>query len=182
MALSFPLAEVRQPPPPGDRIQAAGSATYENTLPLTLHILVHLDGLRSVFYSLRRHYAATSVKTDRRYSKDNSLHPKRSCAGQRNINRSRDGDRRGHARRPHRGVQQPRRAYAIMEQAHHDHTSVNYLSGACICRIDSEAYADKPRQVTTYICVIFRLYTRFRIVKSPGWDDLFVVLVLVCGR
>ncbi|KAH8651126.1 hypothetical protein BX600DRAFT_516720 [Xylariales sp. PMI_506] len=30
-------------------------------------------------------------------------------------------------------------------------------------------------------CVIFRLYTRFRIIRSPGWDDLVVVLVLICN-
>ncbi|KAH8648540.1 hypothetical protein BX600DRAFT_116200 [Xylariales sp. PMI_506] len=35
--------------------------------------------------------------------------------------------------------------------------------------------------VLSYFCVIFRLYTRFCIVKSPGWDDLFVVLVLLSG-
>ncbi|KAK9775531.1 hypothetical protein AB5N19_08694 [Seiridium cardinale] len=35
--------------------------------------------------------------------------------------------------------------------------------------------------VVTWICVIFRIYTRFRILYSPGWDDLFVVLTLLSG-
>ncbi|KAI0130455.1 hypothetical protein BJ170DRAFT_315599 [Xylariales sp. AK1849] len=35
--------------------------------------------------------------------------------------------------------------------------------------------------VLAYICVILRLYTRFRVIYSPGWDDLFVVLVLLLG-
>lgn len=26
---------------------------------------------------------------------------------------------------------------------------------------------------------MFRLYTRFIIIKSPGWDDLFIVLALL---
>ncbi|KAK4164754.1 hypothetical protein QBC43DRAFT_210098 [Cladorrhinum sp. PSN259] len=30
--------------------------------------------------------------------------------------------------------------------------------------------------VLAWICVAFRLFTRYRIVKAPGWDDLFVVL------
>ncbi|KAK8023573.1 hypothetical protein PG993_011639 [Apiospora rasikravindrae] len=33
----------------------------------------------------------------------------------------------------------------------------------------------------TWGCVCFRLYTRFFIMYSPGWDDLFVVLVLLSG-
>lgn len=31
-------------------------------------------------------------------------------------------------------------------------------------------------QLLTWICVLFRLYTRFIIIKMPWWDDLFVVL------
>lgn len=31
-------------------------------------------------------------------------------------------------------------------------------------------------QLLTWICVLFRLYTRFFIIKMPWWDDLFVVL------
>lgn len=31
-------------------------------------------------------------------------------------------------------------------------------------------------QLLTWICVLFRLYTRFVIIKMPWWDDLFVVL------
>jgi hypothetical protein len=27
--------------------------------------------------------------------------------------------------------------------------------------------------------VVFRLYVRFRVVRLPGWDDLFVILYLV---
>lgn len=34
-------------------------------------------------------------------------------------------------------------------------------------------------QILTIICVIFRLYTRFYIMRSPWWDDLFVALSLV---
>ncbi|KAK3361802.1 hypothetical protein B0T24DRAFT_96075 [Lasiosphaeria ovina] len=30
-----------------------------------------------------------------------------------------------------------------------------------------------------WICVSIRLYTRFRVIKSPGWDDLFVFLSLM---
>ncbi|KAK3368024.1 hypothetical protein B0H63DRAFT_442776 [Podospora didyma] len=33
--------------------------------------------------------------------------------------------------------------------------------------------------VLSYLCVAFRLWTRFAIVKSAGWDDLFVVLSLM---
>ncbi|KAK8070425.1 hypothetical protein PG997_010628 [Apiospora hydei] len=33
----------------------------------------------------------------------------------------------------------------------------------------------------TWGCVCFRLYTRFFIMYSPGWDDLFVALVLLSG-
>ncbi|KAK8074301.1 hypothetical protein PG994_005200 [Apiospora phragmitis] len=33
----------------------------------------------------------------------------------------------------------------------------------------------------TWACVIFRIYTRFFIMYSPGWDDVFVVLVLLSG-
>lgn len=33
--------------------------------------------------------------------------------------------------------------------------------------------------VVTWACVLFRMYTRFRIIYSPGWDDLFVSLLLV---
>lgn len=31
-------------------------------------------------------------------------------------------------------------------------------------------------QLLTWMCVLFRLYTRFIIIKMPWWDDLFVVL------
>ena len=34
-------------------------------------------------------------------------------------------------------------------------------------------------QILTVICVVFRLYTRFLIMRSPWWDDLFVALSLV---
>lgn len=34
-------------------------------------------------------------------------------------------------------------------------------------------------QVLKWICALLRLYTRFFIIKSPWWDDLFVVLALV---
>ncbi|KAJ0107968.1 hypothetical protein J7T55_008104 [Diaporthe amygdali] len=34
-------------------------------------------------------------------------------------------------------------------------------------------------QILTTICVIFRLYTRFFIMRSPWWDDLFVALSLL---
>jgi len=34
-------------------------------------------------------------------------------------------------------------------------------------------------QSLSAISVLFRLYVRFRIVKAPGWDDLFVGLFLV---
>lgn len=35
------------------------------------------------------------------------------------------------------------------------------------------------RQTITWGCVGFRMYTRFFIMYSPGWDDFFVMLVLV---
>jgi len=31
----------------------------------------------------------------------------------------------------------------------------------------------------SWICVVARIWTRLRVVYSPGWDDLFVVLALV---
>jgi hypothetical protein len=31
----------------------------------------------------------------------------------------------------------------------------------------------------SWLFVIFRLYTRLRIVRSAGWDDVFVVLYVV---
>lgn len=31
-------------------------------------------------------------------------------------------------------------------------------------------------QTLMWVCVIFRLYTRFVIIKMPWWDDLFVVM------
>ncbi|KAL1850117.1 hypothetical protein Daus18300_013045 [Diaporthe australafricana] len=34
-------------------------------------------------------------------------------------------------------------------------------------------------QILTTICVVFRLYTRFFIMRSPWWDDLFVALSLL---
>lgn len=34
-------------------------------------------------------------------------------------------------------------------------------------------------QILTIVCVIFRLYTRFYIMRCPWWDDLFVALSLV---
>ncbi|KAH8753870.1 hypothetical protein F5883DRAFT_688902 [Diaporthe sp. PMI_573] len=34
-------------------------------------------------------------------------------------------------------------------------------------------------KIITTICVLFRLYTRFFIMRSPWWDDLFVALSLV---
>lgn len=30
--------------------------------------------------------------------------------------------------------------------------------------------------LATWLCVLFRFYTRFFIIKSPWWDDLFVLL------
>ncbi|KAH8671058.1 hypothetical protein BX600DRAFT_509764 [Xylariales sp. PMI_506] len=32
--------------------------------------------------------------------------------------------------------------------------------------------------IISWICVTFRLYVRFKVVRSPGWDDLFVALYL----
>lgn len=34
-------------------------------------------------------------------------------------------------------------------------------------------------QILTVMCVLFRLYARFFIMRSPWWDDLFVALSLV---
>lgn len=31
-------------------------------------------------------------------------------------------------------------------------------------------------QVLSWLVVIFRLHTRLRVVREPGWDDLFVFL------
>lgn len=36
-----------------------------------------------------------------------------------------------------------------------------------------------PIQVLAWAAVGLRLYTRFRVVRAPGWDDLFIVLALV---
>lgn len=36
-----------------------------------------------------------------------------------------------------------------------------------------------PLQVLAWAAVGLRLYTRFRVVRAPGWDDLFIVLALV---
>lgn len=36
--------------------------------------------------------------------------------------------------------------------------------------------------VLTWLCVLFRFYTRFFIMKSPWWDDLFVLLSVVSPR
>lgn len=33
--------------------------------------------------------------------------------------------------------------------------------------------------VLTWICFLLRFYTRFVIIKSPWWDDLFVFLSIV---
>ncbi|CAN8101887.1 unnamed protein product [Discula destructiva] len=33
--------------------------------------------------------------------------------------------------------------------------------------------------IFAWICAIFRLYTRFFIIRSPGWDDFFVILSLL---
>ena len=34
--------------------------------------------------------------------------------------------------------------------------------------------------VVSFIIVILRLYTRLVLTKPPRWDDLFIVLALVC--
>lgn len=36
--------------------------------------------------------------------------------------------------------------------------------------------------VLTWLCVLFRFYARFFIMKSPWWDDLFVLLSVVSPR
>ncbi|KAI0136766.1 hypothetical protein BJ170DRAFT_710803 [Xylariales sp. AK1849] len=38
-----------------------------------------------------------------------------------------------------------------------------------------------PFLTCAWICVIFRLYTRFKIVYAPGWDDALVLFFLVTG-
>lgn len=35
------------------------------------------------------------------------------------------------------------------------------------------------QQVLNWLCALLRLYTRFFIIKSPWWDDVFLVLALV---
>ncbi|KAK4442804.1 hypothetical protein QBC34DRAFT_418128 [Podospora aff. communis PSN243] len=35
--------------------------------------------------------------------------------------------------------------------------------------------------VLAWLCTLFRLYVRFRIVRSPWWDDLFVMLALMAS-
>ncbi|KAK0610714.1 hypothetical protein B0T17DRAFT_658465 [Bombardia bombarda] len=32
--------------------------------------------------------------------------------------------------------------------------------------------------ITVWICVCLRLYTRFHVIRSPGWDDFFLILSL----
>lgn len=34
--------------------------------------------------------------------------------------------------------------------------------------------------VVALFCLLARLYTRFRLLKAPGWDDLVLVLTMVC--
>lgn len=34
-------------------------------------------------------------------------------------------------------------------------------------------------QIFTLLCALMRLFTRIFIVKAAGWDDFFVVLVMV---
>lgn len=36
-------------------------------------------------------------------------------------------------------------------------------------------------QILSWSCALFRFYTRFFIIKSPWWDDLFVLLSMVSG-
>ncbi|KAH7128150.1 hypothetical protein B0J11DRAFT_430864 [Dendryphion nanum] len=36
-----------------------------------------------------------------------------------------------------------------------------------------------PFHIISWATVVFRLYTRFRIQRNPGWDDLFVVLAAI---
>jgi len=36
-------------------------------------------------------------------------------------------------------------------------------------------------QALSWMFVSLRLYVRFRVVRLPGWDDLFVILYLVCA-
>lgn len=31
----------------------------------------------------------------------------------------------------------------------------------------------------SWLCALFRFYVRFKIVKSPGWDDLFLAGTVV---
>lgn len=38
---------------------------------------------------------------------------------------------------------------------------------------------DVAFQLISWTCVLSRLYTRLAIIKSPWWDDLFVVLSAV---
>jgi len=34
-------------------------------------------------------------------------------------------------------------------------------------------------QAFSWICSLLRLYTRFFILHTPGWDDLFIILTMV---
>jgi len=34
-------------------------------------------------------------------------------------------------------------------------------------------------QAFSWICSALRLYVRFAVVRTPGWDDMFLVLALV---
>ena len=40
-------------------------------------------------------------------------------------------------------------------------------------------FADLNQQVIAWLAVLFRLYARFKLAHSPGWDDVCVVLACV---
>jgi hypothetical protein len=44
------------------------------------------------------------------------------------------------------------------------------------------AVANGSQQVSSWICVLGRLYTRLKIVREPGWDDLCVFMYSVRRR
>ncbi len=46
---------------------------------------------------------------------------------------------------------------------------------AFICGVEG----DSSVQVFSWICCLLRLYTRFFILRAPGWDDLFIILTMV---
>jgi hypothetical protein len=54
--------------------------------------------------------------------------------------------------------------------------------GDVVSILCSRGFANRTFQAITSTCVLLRLYARFRVLKVPGWDDYWMIFVLVCTR